>query len=250
MYGIIYKVTNKLNNKIYIGQTVKSLQERKFYHYYRAKNELSITNTHFINALRKYNEDDFIWEIIDIADSQQELNEKEIYWINKYDSINFGYNIQEGGDLHGYNSDKFALSCGAVPFLAYRTNGEFLGEFINQAKFSREFNIANTHVSDLINNKLNSCNGFILIKKENFNQELLEQKIKNAKQTFRPFMAIKIDTLEYFGPYNSAKECKKDLKLSNPHIGEVLKKQRKSGEGYLFRFCDELSIQENYNSAE
>ena len=47
-------------------------------------------------------------------------------------------------------------------------------------------------------------------------------------------MAIKIDTLEYFGPYLSAKECKKDLKLTNPHIGEVLKKQRKSGEGYLF----------------
>lgn len=53
-------------------------------------------------------------------------------------------------------------------------------------------------------------------------------------------MAIKIDTLEYFGPYLSAKECKKDLKLTNPHIGEVLKKQRKSGEGYLFKFCDEL----------
>lgn len=239
MYGIIYKVLNINNNKIYIGQTIKSLEERKFYHYYRANNKLNI-NTHFINALRKYPKTDFIWSIIDTAETKEELNNKEIYWIKYYDSINNGYNIQQGGNLTGYNSDEFALACGAVPFLAYRTNGEFLGEYINQTKFSREYNIAKTHVSDLINNKLNSCNGFILIKKENFSKELLQQKMRQAKQTFRPFIAIKMDTLEYFGPYSSPKECKQDLKLSNPHITEVLKKQRKSGEGYLFKFCDEL----------
>ena len=62
MYGIIYKVTNIQNNKIYIGQTTRSLEERKYYHFYRADHELEITHTHFINAIRKYGKNSFQWE--------------------------------------------------------------------------------------------------------------------------------------------------------------------------------------------
>lgn len=233
MYGIIYKVTNKVNNKIYIGQTTTSLKERMYHHVYRAEKELDITHTHFINALRKYGKDSFIWEEIDYAENQQELNNKEIYWIKYYNTINEGYNIQAGGQ--NFDTDKFAETCGSKPFYAYKTNGEFVGEFINRKAFGRKYGVADTHIADVLNHKYNSCNGYIFINKDEFTENLLKEKLSKVKQ-FRPFIAINIKTFEQFGPYNSIKECRESLNLKNNHIGEVLSGKRKSQDNYIFKF--------------
>ncbi len=92
---IVYKATNTLNNKVYIGQTIQRLYDRKSKHIYKAFN--SDEKNHFYNAIRKYSVDAFLWEIIDEAKTIEELNAKEIYWINKYNSIECGYNTNEGG---------------------------------------------------------------------------------------------------------------------------------------------------------
>ena len=103
---IIYKVTNKINNKVYIGQTTLSLDERRKYHYKesRRKND----TTYFHNALNKYHYEDFVWEILeDNIDNIDTLNEKEIYYISKYNSTdrNVGYNLKAGGNGGGTNSE-------------------------------------------------------------------------------------------------------------------------------------------------
>ena len=100
MYGIIYKITNKINNKVYIGQVVakKGLAKRWKRHVDTAK---SGANYLISIAIRKYGEDNFTIEEIDTADSREELNEKEIYWISYYQSFtdrNKGYNMTSGGD--------------------------------------------------------------------------------------------------------------------------------------------------------
>lgn len=88
---IIYKATNKVNNKIYIGQTIMSIEARNRTRKYG--------KSKFDYAYRKYGEDGFDWEIIDTATSLEELNEKESYWIEKLDSTNplIGYNLKGGG---------------------------------------------------------------------------------------------------------------------------------------------------------
>lgn len=236
MYGIIYKATNKINNKVYIGQTIRSLEERIYYHYYRAEHQPEITHTHFVNAIRKYGQGAFSWEIIDQADNKTELDTKEKYWIKYYDSINNGYNMQAGGHLQ--DTEKFLSACGAKPFYAYRTNGEFLGEFLSCRAFSRQFQVADSHILDVLKHQYNSYCGFIVIYKNEFTEELLEEKLKKAKQSFRPFIAKNLKTQEIFGPFTSMKECKEQLKLKSNHIGEVLKGIRKSQEGYTFYFTD------------
>jgi group I intron endonuclease len=94
---IIYKVTNKINNKVYIGQTIRSLKKRIYQHYY--KYELN-SDTHFHRALRYYPKEVFEWIVIYKAHSIQELNEKEEYFIKLFDSTNSdkGYNISLGGN--------------------------------------------------------------------------------------------------------------------------------------------------------
>ena len=235
MYGIIYKVTNKLNNKIYIGQTIQNLSERKAKHYYKARQKEY--DTHFINALRKYPEESFIWEIIDQANSQEELDSKEKYWIQYYNSINDGYNTKDGGETI-IVTDKFLESCGSHPFYAFDLKGNKLGEFLNQREFARDHNMSKGDIYRMLKNQLYYSNGVICIDKESFTQQRLKDCIEVAKGKTTPFIARKIETGEVFGPFLNKTECKKFLNLKSNHIREVLDKKRKSQEGYIFQYCD------------
>lgn len=86
----IYKITNDVNNKVYIGQTIRPIQQRFQRHLNDAQN--NVIDTHFARAIRLHGAEHFSIEEIDSATSQEELNEKERYWINFYNSINNGYN--------------------------------------------------------------------------------------------------------------------------------------------------------------
>ena len=91
---IIYKVTNLINNKCYIGQTKKTLSERMQNHIYKV-NTCNL-NLKFYNAIRKYGIENFNWEILEECDDINTLNNLEIFYIKKYDSFNNGYNSNEG----------------------------------------------------------------------------------------------------------------------------------------------------------
>lgn len=236
-YGIIYKSTCVITNKSYIGQTTTFLGNRKGIHKHNALYKNDIKN-HFHNAIRKYGWENFTWEIIDYAQNFQQLNQKQKYWIQYYDSINNGYNISKGGQNIEANTEKFLKACGSVPFLVYDIEGNFIGEFLNQRKFARQYNIAATHVSDMIKDKMNYCNGYIILAKEFFTEEKLQKRIQIAKKNNKgkSFIAINIKTKQEFGPFNSQKECINSLKLFSNHIGQVLSGKRKSQEGYYFKY--------------
>lgn len=93
---IIYKITNIINKKIYIGQTIKSIEERWKKHTWlstKRNSKMAITL-----AIIKYGEENFIIEKIDEASTIEELNEKEIFYIEEYKSkYPNGYNIGNGG---------------------------------------------------------------------------------------------------------------------------------------------------------
>ena len=93
---LIYKATNKINLKCYIGKTIKTLAQRKGDHVYEAKHKK--TNFVFHKALMKYGIDNFDWEIIKECKSVNEMDKSEIDLIDKYDSFY--------GNGHGYNMIK------------------------------------------------------------------------------------------------------------------------------------------------
>jgi len=97
VYGIIYKATSP-DGKVYIGQTTRTLAARKSDHKVRAKKkdlrtsfQLAILEHGGVNA--------FIWEQIDQSENREELDAKEKYWIDFYNSMDpeKGYNNQDGG---------------------------------------------------------------------------------------------------------------------------------------------------------
>lgn len=87
MYGYIYKTTNLVNGKFYIGQHKSSSFDEKYYG----------SGMNLKRAIGKYGKENFIVEILQICESNEELNEAEIWWIAKLDAIKVGYNIDVGG---------------------------------------------------------------------------------------------------------------------------------------------------------
>lgn len=105
---IIYKATNILNGKAYVGQTVRSLDVR-------IREHLRKKDTYFDKALSKYGINSFRFEIIDSAKTVQELNAKEVFWINFFNTFGEnGYNMCEGGGnttgFHHSEHSKKAMS--------------------------------------------------------------------------------------------------------------------------------------------
>ena len=86
----IYKVTNKINGKVYIGQSVDI--GRRWREHMTTKDDI-----YFHKAIQKYGVENFEWEVIEQC-KKKDLDEREIYWIEYYDSFNKGYNCTKGGD--------------------------------------------------------------------------------------------------------------------------------------------------------
>ncbi len=96
-YGRIYIIRNKINNKIYIGQTTVSIKLRFQNHLSAARRGKDYI---LGKAIRKYGEKNFSIELIEEC-LIKELNDKEKYWISFFNSTNnkIGYNISIGGNV-------------------------------------------------------------------------------------------------------------------------------------------------------
>lgn len=92
MLGNIYIIRNKINNKVYIGQTVQSIKIRFTNHIMASR----IEDTKFYRAIRKHGEKNFYIELLEEVPLEK-LDEREIYWIKEFDSYNNGYNSTLGG---------------------------------------------------------------------------------------------------------------------------------------------------------
>lgn len=90
-YGIVYKITNKLNGMPYVGKTTRPLEVRFKEH--------TKADSYIGNAIRKYGEENFLCEVIEECETPEQLNEREIFWIAffKCKQPN-GYNQTDGGD--------------------------------------------------------------------------------------------------------------------------------------------------------
>lgn len=87
---IVYKITHKINNKVYIGQTSKTLSERIKGHIYNKSN--------IGKALVEEGIDKIDIQVLDVSDSKEKIDMSEQFWIKFYNSISNGYNVLKGGN--------------------------------------------------------------------------------------------------------------------------------------------------------
>lgn len=94
MDGKIYLITNLINNKKYVGQTVMTLKQRWNKH---LSNSRTLNPTGIAGAIKKYGEQNFSMELLATC-KIEDLNELEKYYIRKYNTFNNGYNLTLGGE--------------------------------------------------------------------------------------------------------------------------------------------------------
>lgn len=89
----IYSIYNNISEKRYIGQTIQPFHKRVYQHFYQAKKGV---DTPLYHALRKYPKSNFKIEIVEECDKSL-LNQREVYWINYFNTFTNGYNCDIGG---------------------------------------------------------------------------------------------------------------------------------------------------------
>lgn len=91
MFGIIYKITNKLDGKIYVGQTTRSVEIRFKEHALCKKSLVG-------RAIRKHKIENFTIEVLEECETREQINERERFWIAHFNCIApSGYNLTDGG---------------------------------------------------------------------------------------------------------------------------------------------------------
>jgi group I intron endonuclease len=119
----IYKFTHIESGRSYVGQTVQDPNRRRLEHI--ADSRHSPREYHFHNALRKYGIDAFTFEVIDSANSLDELNLLEEKYVEQFDSINNGFNIRQAGGnkLHSEESKQRMREAQKAAHARRRENG-------------------------------------------------------------------------------------------------------------------------------
>ncbi|OHD22819.1 MAG: hypothetical protein A2Y34_04325 [Spirochaetes bacterium GWC1_27_15] len=240
VYGIIYCATNTVNDKRYIGQTIRGLNRRKKEHISQANNESKYA---FHLAISKYGEDAFEWAIIDIAENQEELDEKELYWIDYYNCYGVnGYNMTVGGQFNkttNDNADGLSMMHGGREFLVFDLECNFIKSAFSQTKFAEEIGVCISSVNNVllgIKGK-NSVKRKVLIFKDEFTDEKLQSMIQRT--ILKEFAVFDLDG-GFIGIWNNQVICASDLKVNRSTIGKCLKKQLNQAGGYYFYLLKEI----------
>lgn len=220
MYGYVYKTTNLINNKIYIGQHKSSSFDSSYYGSGRV----------FIRALKKYGKNNFNCELLEWCNNYDELNIKEEYWIHFYNSTDpiIGYNIQIGGNsapkaeqtkeklrqarLGKYTGNK-------NPFYGKKHSIESLIKISNASKGRKTFE--GRHHSDETKKKLSK------IRKGHFPTNSRKCKCVNDNKVF-----------------HSYNEAGRYYKISPCSISNSIREKRKLRNGLVFIEWEEGKIDE------
>lgn len=144
----IYKITNKINGKSYIGQTVSKLSIRFNQHinYAKRAKESGKKLFYLSKAILKYGKENFTIEVVEEVLNVDLLNDREIYWITFYDTFNSGYNLNKGGHFRVKPENRKY-----VPTDEHRAN-------MSKAKKVKSPELTETYISALRNAKLGSKN--------------------------------------------------------------------------------------------
>jgi len=201
----IYKVTNNINGKIYVGKTLHSIEKRWKEHCLDYKKE-RCEKRPLYRAMKKYGQNNFSIEQLEECDADI-LNEREIFWIEKLGSFKHGYNATIGGD-----------------------GKQFVDINLIYSLWDSEHNIR--EISGVTNYDEGTIKKWLAIR------GISKEEIKNrkTKNFVIPVAMIDINTDKILKVFSSITEAEKELKDNGKHISSVCKGKRKTAKGYKWKY--------------
>lgn len=221
--GFIYKITNIISKKCYIGETKKTNPELRWNEHKR-KIEKGIGCPALQDAVRKYGIDKFKFEILIICFDENRY-EFEIEYINKYNSmVPNGYNLTKGGEGGGFYGKKHT---------------ETIRKKISQTNILRYTN--NPELGKEISEKNKILMNDIYIKNKITKSVLNTERCKILKEQKLSFKHLKVKVLQFsidnifIKNYDSIKEAEKDTNVKAKNISKAINNKIKSSGGFLWK---------------
>lgn len=256
----IYSVTNTLNNKVYIGQSIDV--ERRWKQHKYGKGNLILRN-----AIKKYGIENFKFEILEKIDvsnktkSQltQLLLELEQKWLDTKKPFlkEKGYNIQKTSkpNLTQLRDEKFKNKISKIkidnnhcgkPIIQYDIKGNFIKEWKSSAEVERNLGYYSENISACCLNKSNSSHGFIWKFKDVI---LTEVDIKRANKSLRMSEVRQYNLKgELINTFDNIKEASKITNIDEKTIRQGCNKNIKIAAGFIWKFKNEpLVLSEHLN---
>lgn len=225
-YGIIYKVVNKLNGKVYIGQTRRELKVRWKEHWTN-----STKYGILYRAVKKYTKKNFIVEELCTCFNEEELNKQEKYFVDLYNSIvPNGYNLTDGGNNFAISEktrQKMSIShIGMLRPNLWKQIKDQDGKIYRSIKdAAKQLNCNVSSIKDVLKGRCYWCKGFHF---EYVNGESQVYKHRPLKKKIKDINGI---------IYNSLDEANKKTGIANSTIRKILRGQ-KSDYGKFFSFVE------------
>lgn len=216
----IYKITNVVNNKAYIGLSMH-LNKRWEEH----KNDL-IKNKHFNahlqNSVNKYGIQNFKFEVLEQVEADKDkLSEREIFWINKYKSLNvILYNIGLGGYKGNGLKGELNSNYDSTLYTFYKIDSDLIEKDITFWDMQQKYNIKNKNFYGLKDSSRTSCAGWSLK-----NPKETKMRRTGFNYTFISKDGIiesEITVVDFCNKYN----------LNRNSIGELVRKRIKTSNGW------------------
>lgn len=222
----IYKITNLKNKHFYIGQSVDISKRFREHCFYGAHPESKDHNSPIHKAIYKYGKENFELKILEEC-SKEQLNEKEIYWIEKLQATKNGnYNILKGGQDRVKFDEK--------PVELYDLKGNYIKTIESAIKTAEELGISKSSVYGVLHKERPTCKGYQL-------------KYANDSQTsIKNFVSKQggVVQVEWLDPktnkvikiFNSIAEAAKSTKSDSSTISKVCRGKLKTTNGYGWRY--------------
>lgn len=222
--GYIYKITNDINDKVYVGKSEYSIQKRWKEHLKDSKKRKNEKRPLY-NAMNKYGPEHFFIELVEETDN---LSEREQFWIDYYDAYYNGYNGTKGGDGSRRLDYDLVIS-------TYK-------KVQNVAETAKLCNVHYDSVRKILkgNNVAIKSNGEVTQDQSNVRVEMYDKN--DHDKLIKKFDSIS-DAARYIKSID--KQVKAELKHIVSGISKVCKWKTKSAYGYFWRyevFDDALNV--------
>lgn len=204
----IYKITNKINGKVYVGQTKYDIIKRwdEHRHDHKRKN----LKRPLYEAMRKYGFFNFEIEALEEVSDENKLNDRERYWIEYYGSFKNGYNATIGGEGKPYADYDLILS---------------LWRKGHNNKEIQSFTSYDQHTITRALGLMGVCSK--------------DRQLRGWEQLYRPVLKINSDTDSIIMAFPNATMATESVGKHDPsHITAVCRGKRKTAYGYKWAYIN------------
>ena len=218
----IYKIENKLNHKVYIGQSVnikKRWREHNFASFHPQSKDYNMV---IHKAIRKYGKSNFDYSVIEEC-SEEKLNEREIYWIDFFFFFNQGYNCSKGGADYTHLGNPIEL---------YDYDGNFVMEFPNAATAAKYLKVSYNTVYGVLQANRLSVKGYQIKRK---NDCKIIKKYKN-RQGGKIKVVMMDEDNNIINSFESATEAAREMSLDPSCITKCCKGKQKHCGGWKWKY--------------